>query len=114
MRKIESVIIKAINYEETSILSKRDRVVFEPFNACNKASHVYLWNTRIAIILPDSIIINSGGWKTVTTKSRLNSLLREYCGVALYQKRREWYVVNPWKREEERQFEDNMTIRRTR
>ncbi len=52
------------------------------------------------------IILNSGGWHSVTTKQRINQLLPE--GFGLYSKRYEWFLSTP---EGEEEFFDGMTIK---
>ena len=39
------------------------------------------------------IVLNSGGWRTVTTKQRINSYLD---GWWLYQEKGEWYLTDSW------------------
>ena len=42
----------------------------------------------------DSIILNNGGWMTVTTKRRMNQVAEQFdLGFTVYQKDFEWYVV---------------------
>ena len=40
----------------------------------------------------DKVILNSGGWQTVTTKSRFNEFLPS--NIRVYQKNYQWYVNN--------------------
>jgi len=40
-----------------------------------------------------SMTLNSGGWRTVTTKSRINEFLPK--NISLYQKDFEWYIKTP-------------------
>lgn len=48
-------------------------------------------------------ILYTGGWKTVTTKERMNT----YSPVGVYQKKREWYVSTS---KGEIPFKDNMVV----
>jgi hypothetical protein len=63
------------------------------------ADTVYrLHGTDVVRRKPDgSVVLNSGGWKTVTTKERINSYIG--AGRALIQEGGQWYVCNssyPW------------------
>lgn len=42
-----------------------------------------------------TVRLNHGGWKTATTKMRMNQFSAEYCDGAysVYQEKGEWYVV---------------------
>ena len=41
----------------------------------------------------NDLSISSAGWETVTTKSRLNALLDEFCdGARIFQKNWEWFI----------------------
>jgi hypothetical protein len=51
-----------------------------------------------------NIILNSGGWRTVTTKDRIN----KYAPITIYQENSRWYVGN-WN-EKKYYFADNMKI----
>lgn len=64
-------------------------------------------NTIILVSCGNGIYrLNSGGWRTATTKQRLNALLWNL-GIHVYQHNFEWYVPTP---EGKRLFEDNMTV----
>ncbi len=88
MRKIEEKIIDAINAGETVTLSKRDRIV----NDSDVVKYVWLWNTNIARVYPDRIEIDAGGWRTATTKSRLNAILWAYCATGIYRHKGAWFL----------------------
>ena len=77
---------------------------------------VRLHNTDIVTFKPDGdIVLNSGGWRTVTTKDRLN----KFSPVTIAQERGVWYVgirSNPygdWERfkREAKIFNDGMVIK---
>ena len=57
-------------------------------------SNVYLHGNLIATVTETDMTIFDGGWKSVTTKSRLNALCVEFCitGECVYQKDFLWYV----------------------
>ena len=60
--------------------------------ACSNVSDVFLHGNLIARIGETWIELFDGGWQTVTTKSRLNAILREH-GIGnegIFQKRGVW------------------------
>ena len=67
-------------------------------------------NTIVVEVTDDEIRLNSGGWRTNTTKRRMNQASLQYqLGIHVYQVNYSWYVgyngkVYP--------FEDKMTIKR--
>jgi len=116
MRKIEERIIKAINRHEKIRLSKRDMV-----DSMVGKTDVYLHSTIIASIYKGHIIINSGSWRTNTTKSRLNAILHEYTNCAIMQEDWAWYVIERltpggWMTDKSsrKDFTDGMSIPRVR
>ena len=67
--------------------------------------------TDVATLHPDgSATLRTGGWRTVTTKRRINQALR-YFGIPalVYQHRHEWYVAAHGG--ERLEFEDGMRVR---
>jgi hypothetical protein len=61
-------------------------------------------NTRVAIaspLLPDErgfthrVTLNTGGWKSNTTKTRMNQFSAQFCGNAyrVYQDKGDWFVL---------------------
>ena len=63
---------------------------------------VQLHSTIVVKIHSDgTYTLNSGGWRSVTTKGRIN----EYCPVKVYQRKYRWYVGD-----EELPFEDGMKV----
>jgi hypothetical protein len=118
MRKIEKRIIRAINKGER-LTTVRDKVRF-PIGADIVAS-VWLHSTEIADIRKDRIIINTGGWRTNTTKSRLNAILSECTDYTIVQEDWEWYVIerltpSGWMTDKSsrKDFADGMSIPRVR
>jgi hypothetical protein len=92
MRKIEERIIKAINYRDSAHrLSVRD-VVYSGALEGDDCVLVYLWDTCIARIYPKAVEIDTGGWRTNTTKSRLNAILWEYCRAKIYSVDCTWMI----------------------
>lgn len=67
---------------------------------------IILHRTPIVTYRPDgSIVLNSGGYRTVTTKARMNEVLPD--SIRVYQQRHDWFVTTPWDR---RPFHDGMVI----
>lgn len=90
MRKIEAAMNNAIlNHKDW----KKDNteVIYSPER---KASYVHLHGNHIATIGENYVEVYSCGYKTKTTKSRLNAILAEHCisGECIYQRNFEWYV----------------------
>ena len=94
MRKIEQQMNRAIvnkadwmvdsNYSNTSV----------EYNSNTNCSTVVLYNTAIATYdhNNEALKLNSGGYTTNTTKSRLNAILSEiFVGACVYQKNWNWF-----------------------
>ena len=68
-------------------------------------------NTDIIKFDSTGIILNSGGFRTVTTKKRLNAASIQFgLGFAVYQKNHEWFVDLP--NGDRVDFEDGMDFER--
>ena len=90
MRKIEQQMNKAIT---AGVDFKLDNTEVLYFSGHDK-SQVYLHGNLIAEIGPTYIELFDGGWQTVTTKSRLNAILKEHGnGDCVFQKKGEWFVT---------------------
>lgn len=62
---------------------------------------IELHGTNVVVIYPDdSVMLNSGGWRTSTTKDRIN----KYSPVRVYQKDFEWFLSDGTP------FEDGMIV----
>jgi len=62
---------------------------------------VELHGTKVVQFYPNGLVkLNSGGWRTHTTKKRIN----QYSPVGVYQKNFEWFLSNGTP------FEDNMLV----
>jgi hypothetical protein len=49
--------------------------------------------TKVVSWNDSTVVLNSGGHRTLTTKTRMNQCAREYgLGYSVYQKNRVWYV----------------------
>jgi len=88
MRKIESQMIEAIQNDK-NWSSGNTQVVTN-----DGLSTVYLHGNKIAMVDDTSMTIFDGGWKSNTTKSRLNALCDEFCiaGEGVFQENFLWYV----------------------
>ncbi len=52
-----------------------------------------LHNTEIVKVFNNRVVLNSGGWQTVTTKRRMNECLKEWgLPISVYQKNHNWFV----------------------
>lgn len=49
---------------------------------------IKLHDTEVVIHYPDRVVLDSGGWLTVTTKSRMN----EFTDLRIYQDNYDWFV----------------------
>ena len=106
MRKIESQMNRAI-------INKNDwsnsNTVVE-YNSNTDCSTVYLHNNRIATVdhNTNALKLNSGGYTTNTTKSRLNAILDEVkFGARVFQKNFNWFISY---NDEVQSFFDGMII----
>jgi hypothetical protein len=91
MRKIEQQMCKAIQWRDTW---KKDntQVMYSP---SREVSCVYLHGNLIATIDKYRVEIYDGGWRSNTTKSRLNAIINTLCdGVnqGVYQHKFEWFI----------------------
>ena len=91
MRKIEKKMNEAI----------RSRQNWTSGNTCvfseDGVANVYLHGNLIARVGDSFMDILDGGWQTVTTKSRLNALINEFCNpftCGVFQRDFQWYVVD--------------------
>src|SRR5208337_4674554 len=68
---------------------------------------VRLHQTDVVKYWPDGRIeLNSGGWRTVTTKDRINT----YAPVNLWTDKGIWYIGKNWQRPAQGYFKDGMII----
>jgi hypothetical protein len=87
MRKIESLMNKAINQE---VDWKKDNT--EVINI-EGVSFVYLYSNLIAMVGETWLELFDGGHQSNTTKSRLNAILQAHGnGEYVYQKNFNWFV----------------------
>ncbi len=64
-------------------------------NHSNGATSVILYKTEVVMFKPDGYItLDSGGWKTDTTRNRMNQASNQFnLGYRVYQKEGAWYVL---------------------
>lgn len=68
---------------------------------------IRLHNTDVVKYYPDGrIILNSGGWKTPTTKDRIN----KYAPVNVWTNKGIWYIGQSWNKPAEAIYQDDMVI----
>lgn len=105
MRKIERLMINAIRNRQDFKLANTE-VVCDPENP-NFAVSVYLHNSCIATFDDKHSLVfwSNCGYKTATTKSRLNAILGEFCKAGIYQRDFQWYAYRP-------QFSDELFVER--
>jgi hypothetical protein len=74
-------------------------------NINDKSARVIsLHNTDIIKFFSNYTVLNSGGWRTKTTKDRINTFVP---WIKVFQKKNNWYVKTET---ETLEFEDNMII----
>ena len=89
MRKIEAQMNAAIKADK-NWSSGNTQVVTN----CG-VSTVYLHGNKIALVDDTSVTVFDGGWQSVTTKSRLNAIINEFCNAltdGVFQKDYKWFV----------------------
>ena len=89
-RKIEALMNAAI-LNRKDWKSANTRVEYEQGNCI---SRVYLHGNKIAEVGDNFIRLFDGGWRSVTTKSRLNAILRGNGNgtEGVYQRNHQWYI----------------------
>ena len=90
MRKIERQMNNAIS-NNLNWQKDNTSVTFDPET---NESTVRLHGNTIAVVGDDFVQIFDGGHQTMTTKSRLNAILKEHAikGECVYQKNFKWFV----------------------
>ena len=91
MRKIEQQMNRAIVNRNNWSNSN----TFVEYNSNTNCSTIVLHRTAIAVYdhNTQALKLNTGGWQTVTTKSRLNAILEEVkYGAKVFQKNFNWFV----------------------
>ena len=95
MRKIEAQMLLAIaSRKDWSCANTRVAVTyFAHGDKIIDRATVYLHNSPIAEITPDSVTVNNCGYPTVTTKSRISVILHKFCDSGVYQQNYKWYGI---------------------
>ena len=90
MRKIEKQMCAAVQSNQ-NWSSGNTSVYFDPETG---VSIVRLHGNKIAEVSDTDMTIFDGGYQSLTTKSRLNALCKEFCieGECVYQKNFQWFV----------------------
>jgi hypothetical protein len=94
MRKIERLMVQAIK-DGRNWKSSNTEVESHPSG--NNEMCVFLHGNHIASYKDGNLLINNCGWRTVTTKSRLNAIINEFLDGTkngVYQKDHCWYVTD--------------------
>ena len=69
------------------------RVVATSVVCTNGRITVVYQNTRVVDATPEHITLDTGGWKTVTTKLRMNRASTQFnLGYTVYQQKGQWFV----------------------
>ena len=90
-RKIEEQMLDAIRKEKDFSL-RNTRVEVIDFPGVSKRINVYLYSKCICKLTEDELEVNHHGFMTLTTKSRINALLREFNGCTeIIQVQGKWY-----------------------
>ena len=96
-----------------SVSAFRNGLSFSRQNMKVVGMNLYLHNNRIAWIENGKLYLSSCGWRTVTTKERLNGVLDVFgLSYGIYQRNFEWYInIHPeYSKETELPFVDGMQI----
>ena len=88
MRKIESLMNQAVTQERNWKLDNTEVIQH------HSVSYVYLYDNKIAEIGETWLMLFDGGYKSKTTKSRLNAILEVHgAGERVYQKNLRWFIT---------------------
>lgn len=93
-------------------MARQDRIGTHATSVFNDGPQTNVVYHRTAVVKFDhrTIVLNSGGWRTTTTKTRMNQTSNQYdLGFSVYQKNRVWYIDFDGKTLE---FYDGITLRR--
>ena len=86
------------------------RGVATTITTTNGVTIVIYHNTKVVKWDKDKITLDSGGWRTKTTKNRMNQASNQFgLGFQVYQSKGEWFVST---KDGEMEFEDGMEILR--
>ena len=92
MRKITKQMLTAYNNGQ-SFKSSNTKVIVNGNSSCGTLTQIYLFENLIAEDSDEGLKITNCGWKTDTTKERLNALPN----VSIHQNKGKWYLNgNEW------------------
>lgn len=86
--KVYEMFSGQLGKRPSKMLARNTKLVKSDGGAINLQLH----DTVIAVATPDKVVIRHGGWKTPTTKDRLQDVLG-IMGYHITQENREWYIV---------------------
>ena len=95
MRKIEEQMNRAIVNKEDWMVNSNSSNTSVEYNSNTNCSTIVLHRTAIATYdhNTEALKLNSGGYTSNTTKSRLNAILQELIyGAKVFQKNFDWYL----------------------
>lgn len=105
MRETKQEIMAGVGGVESSKIIGPNTVMFTVMGTGNRVIRFHHTNI-ITFYENGDITLNSGGWKTMTTKARMNAYLPKRLGI--WQERGIWYLVRD--RVEHFPFQDGITI----
>ena len=92
---------------QTQRLGKKATTV----HASGRHTVVTLYQTPVVEYTPKRVKLRSGGWKTQTTKVRMNQASNQFgLGYYVFQKKHDWFVKTP--RGRTVRFKEGMVIKR--
>ena len=78
-----------------------------------RSTRVKLHDTYIVSLMQNRIVLNTNGWKTMTTKERMNQVSDLYdLDLHVYQESNDWYVEDRRNRMLHNFFGESITIKR--
>lgn len=94
MRSIEQQIVSiAKDFRARKVTGRTQRTKRDRIESENGKVSIYLWNTKVAELNDDNLTLFSGGYRSPTTKSRLNALLRGFgCNWSISQRNFAWQL----------------------
>lgn len=90
-------MVKGISYRTRRKVGNNTYATIEYDNSVS----IELHGTKVVVFYPNGLVkLNSGGWRTSTTKDRIN----KYSPVRVYQEKYQWFLSDGTP------FEDNMVL----
>ncbi len=97
MRKIERQMCDAIATEQDWRKDNTEVINFYNEDKELVVTSVYLHGNLISEVTNNAVTIFDGGWRTNTTKSRLNAIINRFCDAftdGVYQHKGEWFITD--------------------